>query len=485
METTAVKTAERLRESVSRVAIGLFVEGVRRSPALREFVLRRLSAALSGSFKETYRPEDIEYLAHTLWFGETLKPFLIRLLQERPKAAKKFVELAYVWASDMRRRNAIEKSGKVAPVTVAIEPTGRCNLRCPGCYANSGPRATDLPYEVWRDVIAEVRDMGVTLITLTGGEPFLRESEDRFISRIAAEFPTLGFLVYTNATMITEDVARRLGDLGNVFPGISTEGSVSESDSRRGAGYSRNASLARERLARFGVVYGFSATVTRRNAAIVSSDAFIDERIAEGDLFGWFFLLQMIGRRPDPSLLVTPEQRGFLREQIYRWRKLRKPIFIGDFWNDGFLTGGCIAAGRGYFHIYSNGDISPCVFSPVACANLLEVRSGNGPYASLADVVNSHPLFVHFREKQKEITDPRAPCPLFDHPEKFRDACRKADWFANTNMPDGYFDGEISRALDENARRWHDALASMPYAPASAQDEIAAVRKELEAHRRA
>ena len=206
MDTTVLRATERIKKGVSRAAITLCVEGIRRSAALRQFVLDRLSATMRSSFCDTYRPEDVEYLAHTLWFGDTLKPFIIRLVLERPNAAKKFVELAYQWAHDMRRRNTLEKEGKVAPVTVAIEPTGRCNLNCPGCYANSGPKATDLPYEVWRDSVSEAKEMGATLITLTGGEPFLRESEDRFITRIAAEFPGLGFLVYT-CLLYTSDAA--------------------------------------------------------------------------------------------------------------------------------------------------------------------------------------------------------------------------------------------------------------------------------------
>ena len=60
--------------------------------------------------------------------------------------------------------------------------------------------------------------MGVTLITLTGGEPFLREADDRLITRAAAEFPNMGFLVYTNATLIDEEVAERLGRGGQRLP---------------------------------------------------------------------------------------------------------------------------------------------------------------------------------------------------------------------------------------------------------------------------
>ena len=67
------------------------------------------------------------------------------------------------------------------------------------------------------------------------------------------------------------------------------------------------------------------------------------------------------------SLLVTADQRARLREQIFKWRDQGKPIFLGDFWNDGCFVGGCIAGARYYFHIYANGDISPCVFAPIAC----------------------------------------------------------------------------------------------------------------------
>ncbi len=72
--------------------------------------------------------------------------------------------------------------------------------------------------------------MGVTLITLTGGEPFFREQDDRLITRAAADFPDNGFLVYTNASLIDEAAAERLGEAGNVFPAISVEGYERETD---------------------------------------------------------------------------------------------------------------------------------------------------------------------------------------------------------------------------------------------------------------
>lgn len=486
MNSIAAPVLDRVKDGLVRGTIGLTVAGARRLPAFRERVLRSVSDALGRSYAHSYgSPEDRERLARYVWFGRSIKPFLVRLIQERPRAARKLVYLAYIWASDVRRRREVLGRGSVAPVTAVLEPTPRCNLRCPGCYANSTAEGDELPYEVWRDVIAELRDMGLTLVTFSGGEPFLREAKDKFITRMAAEFPNLGFLVYTNATMIDEEAARRLGEVANVYPAISVEGYERESDARRGAGYSSNASRVRERLARNEVMYGFSATVTRKNAELVSSDEFIDRRIAEGDMFGWYFLLQPIGRRPDVSLLVTAEQRARLRDQIYKWRCERKPIFLGDFWNDGPLAGGCIAAGHAYLHIYGNGDISPCAFAPVACGNIMDIRSGKSPYRSLGEFVNRHPFFVRFREKQAEITDRRAPCPLMDHPEKFRAVCSQGEWFPGNNMPEGYLDGEIAKALDANAEEWRQALARMPQVPDCARPEIEAIVSELAAHCRA
>ncbi len=475
--TSAASVVSAVKDTLARAAIGLTVAGARRVPSFREWVLRGIADTLGRAYVESYR--DPELLARHVWFGRSLKPFFIRLLNERPRAARKLAHLAYQWASDVRRRAKLAQAGSVSPVTAVLEPTGRCNLHCPGCYANSTREGAELPFEVWRDVIAECRDMGVTLVTFSGGEPFLREASDRFITRMAEEFPNLGFLVYTNATMIDDDVAQRLGQVGNVFPAISVEGYEADSDARRGKGYSRGASQARQRLARNQVLYGFSATVTRKNAELVSSDEFLAHRISEGDMFGWYFILQPIGRQPRVDLLVTPEQRAHLRDQVCKWRHEGKPIFLGDFWNDGPFAGGCIAGGRYYFHIYANGDISPCAFAPVACGNIMQIREGKTPYKSLSDFVNNHPFFVRFRQRQSELTDRRAPCMLYDHPQMFRELCAQGDWFPGNNMPEGYLDGEIARGLDGVARDWEEALQRMGTLPSCIHGEVAAVGAEL------
>jgi len=466
MVSAIVERVGRFKTGLARVAIDQTVNWAHRSPRFREWMLDRLADNLGKSYQDTARDQLL--LAMQIWFGRSLRPFARRLIQERPRAAQALVRLAYVWSRDVRRRtaNAQQQAG-VTPCTVVVEPTSRCNLNCPGCYAKSTSQGEDMSYEILRDTIAECRDMGATLITLSGGEPFLRERQDRAITRLAAEFPDLGFLTYTNGLLIDEAVARQLGEVGNVFPAISVEGGEVESDRRRGSGYYRRTSAARRLLAAHEVMYGFSATVTRQNLDLVVSEKFIDERIAEGDLFGWYFLLQPIGRNPDVNLMVTAEQRAHMREQLYRFRAEGKPIFIGDFWNDGQFVAGCMAGGKYYFHIYANGDISPCVFSPVACGNMHDILAGRSEYTSLGDLVMRHPFFRGFREQQRKIHDWRAPCVLIDHPQLFRELCQRyaGQWYPAKNMPEGYLDGEIAQALDEISQAWQERLRSLPLIP--------------------
>ena len=304
--------------------------------------------------------------------------------------------------------------------------------------------------------------MGVRLVAISGGTPVLRSLAEHPTSRRPVHYRDGGVLVYTNGNRRTEGIAARRGKHGNVFQAISVEGFESQTDGRRGRGVYSTDRRTRQMLARHGVMTGFSATVTRLNAEILASDAFIDERIREGDLFGWFFLLQPIGRGPRPDLMSTGPQRALIREAVIHWRESDRPIFLGDFWNDGALVEGCIAAGKYYFHIYANGDISPCVFSPIACGNIFDIIKGKSEYSSLRDFVQWHPVFVAYREEQKRITDRASPCLLIDHPEAFRRIYKIGASRPAKNMPPGYLDGEISRIIDERAAEWNKTTPKLP-----------------------
>ena len=159
------------------------------------------------------------------------------------------------------------------------------------------------------------------------------------------------------------------------------------------------------------VPFGFSSMVARKGVDVVTSDEFIDTLIDKGCLFGWYFIYVPIGLKPDPSQMPTPEQRERHRERVFRVRAT-KPIFVADFWNDGWLVNGCIAA-RLYAHINSSGDVEPCAFVHFATDNINET--------SLKEALNS-PFFRSIQCRFPWSENQLKPCMFLDNPCVLREA---------------------------------------------------------------
>lgn len=113
-----------------------------------------------------------------------------------------------------------------------------------------------------------------------------------------------------------------------------------------------------------------------------------------------------VGSDAVPDLMVTPEQRRFLYEQVRAFRAT-KPIFTMDFWNDGEYAGGCVAGGWRYLHINANGDIEPCAFIHYSDSNIRD--------KTILEALQS-PLFRAYHAGQPFNDNPLRPCPLLDNP---------------------------------------------------------------------
>ena len=196
-----------------------------------------------------------------------------------------------------------------------------------------------------------------------------------------------------------------------------------------------------KRLKREGVAFGFSATAWRGNAEDVVSDAFIDEMLRVGCLYGWYFQYIPIGREPDTSLMITPVQRELLRKRVYELRNTR-PIFLVDFWNDGPEVQGCMAGGKRYLHINNRGDVEPCVFCHFAQHNVHE--------STVTEALRS-PFFRDIRAGIPYDGNYLRACMLIDRPEVFRSDHRKHRPRATHDGGEGFVT-ELADDLDRNAR---------------------------------
>ncbi|MBN1298078.1 MAG: radical SAM protein, partial [Actinobacteria bacterium] len=306
-----------------------------------------------------------------------------------------------------KRKAFTEKYGITPPNHLVLSPTMKCNLRCIGCYAWQYSKKDDLPYEVCNRIIKEANDMGIYFFVITGGEPFAWPMLLDFLERHNDSF----FQIYTNGTLISNEVAAKLAELGNALPCISVEGFKEETEARRGKGTWDKIMTAMDNLKRNGVLFGYSVTATRANNELVVSDAFVDFFIEKGCFIGWYFNYIPIGREPNLELMPTPEQRDFRRQRILEIRKT-KNLIVADFWNDGNLVNGCMAGGKNYLHINVNGDVEPCVFVHFAADNIKE--------KSLAEVITG-PFFMAFRKRQPYTPNHLRPCSIIDNPHILRD----------------------------------------------------------------
>lgn len=279
-------------------------------------------------------------------------------------------------------RDAHEKAGRHVPPFLIASIASQCNLRCAGCYARAGgscaetASAADLSGDEWARIFEEAAALGTSFILLAGGEPLLRKD----VLHAAARCGNVVFPIFTNGTMLDADDIAFMDRHRNLIPVFSMEGTDEETDARRGAGVSSDIRTAMGALHARRVLFGASITVTRSNIEAVLNPAYVSGLRKEG--CGLVFYVEYVpAERGTEHLALRDDERAALRERTEALRGRFADTVIVSFPGDEEAMGGCLASGRGFFHINPAGGAEPCPFSPYARHNLKE--------ASLLEVIES------------------------------------------------------------------------------------------------
>ena len=399
------------------------------SPVLRAF-LRRLRLELDEG-------------------GGGLANILLHLGRHSNLAARrKLVEnLIFNWGvKGAELRTKARSGGQWVPFIVAISPTMRCNLKCTGCYSGLYSKDGELNEEDLDRIFAECRSIGNYFIVITGGEPYLLREP---LLRLFRKYNDMFFLTYTNGTKFDEELAKELGELGNVAPAISVEGFAEETDARRGPGVYARILETMSLLHRHGVMFGISVTYTSRNVDLVTSDGFIEFFQSRGAVFAWYFMFMPVGKDPVLELVPSPEQRVHCGQRVGILRR-KYPLFMADFWNDGPAVGGCMAGARRYLHILNSGRVEACVFAHFGVDNIRNT--------SLLDAANS-PFFRAIRDRfpYNQTANLKRPCMIIDNPKVLRDL---VDEFVvpqgHAHCEDFLRDPQIMEWVDRYAARFEE-----------------------------
>lgn len=341
-------------------------------------------------------------------------------------------------------REIREKNDCNIPWFILFDPTDACNMHCKGCWAGTYGHKHNLSYEDMDSIVIQGKNLGMHFFMMTGGEPLVRKTD---ILKLAKKHFDCEFAIFTNSTLIDEELCKNLQELGNITLILSIEGSEETNDSRRGDGHYKKVMNAMDLLKKYGILYGTSICYTRNNVDAVTSDEFLQMMADKGAKYGFYFHYMPVGNNAVPDLLPTPEQRKYMIKRIreLRTKKYKDLTFFPmDFQNDGAFTGGCIAGGRMYFHINSAGDAEPCVFIHYSNMNIHN--------NTVLEILKS-PLFEEYHKGQPFNENHLQPCPMLENPNELRKIVKESGAHS-TNLESIEEVDHLCEKCDDYSKNW-------------------------------
>jgi MoaA/NifB/PqqE/SkfB family radical SAM enzyme len=325
-------------------------------------------------------------------------PFLYHALRRQQRAAR----IRLDW----------ERRGVHVPPFMIASITKRCNLTCKGCYARAQHRAAEPELEAddLRRIIAEARDLGVSLVLIAGGEPLTRPE----LLDITCAFPEIIFPLFTNGTLLDDALIARLKAQRHVIPVISLEGQELATDQRRGLGVYAHVRDAMHKLDQAGIFFGTSLTLTSRNFDLVTSPAYLEELLTTGCRL--FFLVDYVPVQAGTEELALTEAQRQAAPAVFEALRAKLPGLFVAFPGDETLYGGCLAAGRGFVHLSPEGRLEPCPFAPFSDVSLKDM--------SLRQALQSRFLKT-IRESEAHLGETTGGCALW----------QRRDWVASLLQP--------------------------------------------------
>jgi MoaA/NifB/PqqE/SkfB family radical SAM enzyme len=343
---------------------------------------------------------------------EALIRDIIKAAFGNPAGSAFFAKYALSAKKAERRRHQLEEAGEHIPSFLIASITENCNLQCAGCYDRANHACSsraEMSREEWGRVFGEAEDIGISAILLAGGEPVTRMD----VLEEAARHTSILFPVFTNGTMLGGDVLRLFEKSRNLIPIISVEGGKELTDSRRGKGVYIKTGEAMRELQKKKLLFGVSITVTTGNITEVTDAGFIAHLRDKGCRAAVFVEYVPV---ENPGLALADTERGYLADRVQALREESEMIII-SFPGDEAESGGCLAAGRGFFHINAVGGAEPCPFSPYSDTSLKTTP--------LRDALKS-PLFTKLRNGEALFREHKGGCVLFDQSDLVESLAVKA-----------------------------------------------------------
>ena len=330
----------------------------------------------------------------------------LKATMKDPRESAFMLKFAAASRKATKIRQKLSEDAEHIPSFLIASITSSCNLHCAGCYSRFNKATVDskpvrqLSTEEWLKIFREAEELGISFIMLAGGEPMLRWE----LIEKAGSMPDILFPIFTNGTYLNESYLKLFDKCRNLIPVMSIEGGKENTDARRGAGIYEKLIANMEAFHERNLLFGVSVTLTAENIREVTSPEFIGTLADRGCKLVIF--VEFVPVTEDARHLAPGDaEREYMNKAMDELRKVYPEMILLAFPGDERADGGCMAAGRGFFHINSHGGAEPCPFFPYSDINVRDT--------SLREALHSR-LFHALREGDFLDDDHVGGCVLYE-----------------------------------------------------------------------
>lgn len=255
--------------------------------------------------------------------------------------------------------------------SIALDVTGKCNMRCRFCYAETFANREPVELDVLGKALDEAYDMGVCHYILQGGE--VCADFERLKAIVAMAYPEETYInVVSNGWGMTKDRIIELRDAQVDKITFSLDSGIeAEHDENRMTGSYRRVLEAIENVKQAGLLSGISTVVTHQN---LHSEGFKKayEIAKERDIRFDVQIAEPVGKWDgNKECLITADDASYIYD-LYK----KSPIMANGqtmVKRDVYRGGGvpiCCPAGTDFMAITVDGNVMPCNFIQATLGNI-------------------------------------------------------------------------------------------------------------------
>ena len=281
-----------------------------------------------------------------------------------------------------------------------------CNLNCKHCRVSEKNDNEKLSLKEAKSLLAECWYNGITMLNLSGGEPFLRDDIFEILD-YAEKFEDI--VITTNGTLLNEEKCKKLSTYKNIKLSISLDGLEETHDKfRRKKGAFKKVIDILPVLNKNNIKYAIKYTLSKETAKDAIELLNLVAKMGANE----FNVRRVIvaGNANKDMVLSNEEYKNIIRELIKNCRKLNVKFRTGDpllipifseIWgidikNDDLskIYAGC-QAGDEIIYIDYKGNVGACSYIPKFADNIKD--------KPLDEILKNNKLFIDLREYKHKL----------------------------------------------------------------------------------